>query len=203
MFSHCLFVICFMSFAVCYVLFFFNFSFSCLYSCTVSLVPYFEYSVFCVVYPNVYSCLFSICIQFYLPLPPGGYLIAVNKYHIISLTVPEFTDVAPPLITAFPPFILPIYYNWSKIYTITRFTQAHTVPLRTCNLCSRTRTYCLSVSRHNVYFSVFTYTINCYVSVNMMWCLDIKYPDHVGGLVSDVRHMLLFKIPVKFVIEIR
>ena len=42
--------------------------------------------VLCVVSPSVYSCLFSIFVQFYLPLPSGGNRIAVNKY-IISYPI--------------------------------------------------------------------------------------------------------------------
>ena len=40
------------------------------------------YFVLCIVSPLVHSCLFSICVQFYRPLPPGGNPIAVNKYII-------------------------------------------------------------------------------------------------------------------------
>jgi hypothetical protein len=43
---------------------------------------------FCVVLCNVsllvYSCFFSNCVRVYGPLPLGGSLMAVNKYHIIS-----------------------------------------------------------------------------------------------------------------------
>jgi hypothetical protein len=38
---------------------------------------------FCIVSPNAYSCLFSICVQYYLQLSPGGNPNAVNKCHII------------------------------------------------------------------------------------------------------------------------
>jgi len=40
--------------------------------------------VLCIVSPFVYSCLFPIFAQNSRPLPPGGNLIAVNKYHIVS-----------------------------------------------------------------------------------------------------------------------
>ena len=36
----------------------------------------------CIVSPLVHSCLFSICVQIYWPLPLDGNPIAVNKYHI-------------------------------------------------------------------------------------------------------------------------
>jgi hypothetical protein len=36
--------------------------------------------VLCTVSPYVHSRLFSIVVQFYRPLPPGGNSIAVNKY---------------------------------------------------------------------------------------------------------------------------
>ena len=48
--------------------------FCVLCSCTVS----------CIVFPHVYSRLFSICVLIYRPLPPGGNQTAVNKYHITS-----------------------------------------------------------------------------------------------------------------------
>jgi len=38
----------------------------------------------CIVSHHVYHYLFSICVQFYRPLPPGGHPIAVNKYHTTS-----------------------------------------------------------------------------------------------------------------------
>jgi len=51
-------------------------------------VFYFVYLCFCVVLfivsPFLYSCLFHIFLQVYLPLPPGGHPIALSKYHIIS-----------------------------------------------------------------------------------------------------------------------
>jgi hypothetical protein len=43
--------------------------------------------VFCIVSPHVYSCLFSICVQVYWPLPQGGNPTAVNKYRIISYII--------------------------------------------------------------------------------------------------------------------
>jgi hypothetical protein len=36
-----------------------------------------------IVSPFAYSCLFSIFLQVYRPLPPGGNPVAVNKYQII------------------------------------------------------------------------------------------------------------------------
>ena len=38
--------------------------------------------VLCIASPFVYSSFFPIFAQVYLPLPPGGSPIAVNKYHI-------------------------------------------------------------------------------------------------------------------------
>jgi hypothetical protein len=38
--------------------------------------------VLCIVYTHECSCLFSICIQVYGPLSPGGNPFAVNKYYI-------------------------------------------------------------------------------------------------------------------------
>jgi len=35
-----------------------------------------------IVSPPVHNYLFSICVQFYRPLPLGGNQTAVNKYHI-------------------------------------------------------------------------------------------------------------------------
>jgi hypothetical protein len=79
-----------MSFVLSYGLInflFFNYSF---YVCL--FVLYVLLSVLCVlcfciflliVSLHAYS-LFSIGVQIYLPLPPAGNLIAVNKYHIIS-----------------------------------------------------------------------------------------------------------------------
>ena len=40
--------------------------------------------VLCIVSPNVYSCLSSICVDVYWSLPPGGNPVAVNKCHIMS-----------------------------------------------------------------------------------------------------------------------
>jgi hypothetical protein len=90
--SNCPIAICFMSLALAYVLIncfvFFYYSF---YVCF--LVLYVLLSIlcalcFCIVLgiasPDVYSFLFSICVQFYRPLPPGGYPNAGNKYHIIK-----------------------------------------------------------------------------------------------------------------------
>jgi hypothetical protein len=41
--------------------------------------------VLCIVSPSVlvYSCLYSICVKFYRPLPTGGNPTADGKYHII------------------------------------------------------------------------------------------------------------------------
>jgi hypothetical protein len=36
--------------------------------------------ILCIVSPHVYSCLFSVCVQFYRPMSPGGNPIVVNKY---------------------------------------------------------------------------------------------------------------------------
>lgn len=38
--------------------------------------------VLCVVSPNLYFCFFSVCVQAYQSLPPGGNQIAISKYHI-------------------------------------------------------------------------------------------------------------------------
>jgi len=88
--SHCLIAICFMSFAVCHVLIncimFFNYSF---YVCFLVLYVLLSIScvlcfctVSCIVSPHVYRCLFSICVQYYRQLSPGGNPTAVNKYII-------------------------------------------------------------------------------------------------------------------------
>jgi hypothetical protein len=57
-----------------------------LFSCFVCFVFYFVCSVFlyclCIVSPHVYSCFFSIPVQVYGPLLPGGNPIAVDKYHV-------------------------------------------------------------------------------------------------------------------------
>ena len=41
--------------------------------------------LFCIFFLHLYSCCFSICVQVYWPLPPGGKPVAVNKYRIISI----------------------------------------------------------------------------------------------------------------------
>jgi hypothetical protein len=90
--SHCFIFICFLPFARCYVLIncfvFFNLFGLCLFSCFLCFAFYFVSHVFvhylCIISPLVYSCLFSIYVQFYRPPPPGGKPIAVNKYHTIS-----------------------------------------------------------------------------------------------------------------------
>jgi len=55
------------------------------------IVFYFVYlsfcNVLCIVSPHVWSCLFSIYVHFYRPLPPGGDPIAVNKHIIIKKTI--------------------------------------------------------------------------------------------------------------------
>ena len=84
--SHSLIAICFMSFVLCYVMINcfvrFNLFVLCSFSCFVRFTFYFVCSVFlyflCIASPR----LFSICVQFYRPLPPGGNPTAVNKYHI-------------------------------------------------------------------------------------------------------------------------
>jgi hypothetical protein len=68
----------------CYISF--NLFIVCLFSCLYVLVPIFfcilcSCIVLCIVSPHVCSCLFSICVQFYQPLPLGGNQLAVNKYH--------------------------------------------------------------------------------------------------------------------------
>ena len=78
-------VIGFKYFAVCYVLIncfiFFNYSF---YVCF--LVFYILLSILHVLFSRIVLCTvsphvqFSIVVQFYRPLPPGGNSIAVNKY---------------------------------------------------------------------------------------------------------------------------
>jgi hypothetical protein len=40
----------------------------------------------CVVSPHVHSSFFSVCVQVYGPLPPGGNPIGVNKYIIYAFT---------------------------------------------------------------------------------------------------------------------
>ena len=44
--------------------------------------------VLCIVSPHAYGCLFSICVQFYRPLPPGGDPTAVNKCRILWYNAP-------------------------------------------------------------------------------------------------------------------
>jgi hypothetical protein len=82
--SHSLIAICSMSFAFWYVLIncslFFN-CLLCLFSCFVRFASILCVLCFCIVSPHVYSCLFSICVQFSWPLPPGRNPSAVNKYH--------------------------------------------------------------------------------------------------------------------------
>jgi hypothetical protein len=68
--SHCLILIGFKSFAVCYVLIIYFIFLCVLFSCI----------VLCTVSAHVESRLFSIGVQFYRPLPPGGNSFAVNKY---------------------------------------------------------------------------------------------------------------------------
>ena len=41
-------------------------------------------NILCIVSLFVYICLFPIFAQVFRPLPPGGKLTAINKYHIIS-----------------------------------------------------------------------------------------------------------------------
>jgi len=48
--------------------------------------------VLCMVSPFVYSCLFPVFVQIYLPLPPGGNTLAVNKYHISSYILRSHTE---------------------------------------------------------------------------------------------------------------
>jgi hypothetical protein len=67
--SHCIIVICFMSFALCYVLIncfmFFNYSFYVCCLVLYDLLCVFYVLCFCIFSPHVYSCLFSICAQLY------------------------------------------------------------------------------------------------------------------------------------------
>ena len=63
------FVLCFLIVLfVCFLILHVLLSVSCFIFCIVS----------CSDSPLPYSCLFSICVQFYRPLPPGGKPIAVN-----------------------------------------------------------------------------------------------------------------------------
>jgi hypothetical protein len=43
-------------------------------------------TVVCIVSAHVHSCIFCICVQVFVPLPPSGNLISVNKYHFIYST---------------------------------------------------------------------------------------------------------------------
>ena len=88
-------VICFMSSSLYYVLIncfmFLNFSFHVCFLVLYVLLSVLSVLCFrivlCIVSTHVYSCLFSICIQFYRPLQPVGNPIVVNTYHIISYQV--------------------------------------------------------------------------------------------------------------------
>jgi hypothetical protein len=97
--SRCHIAICFVSFALCYVLIncFINFHYS-FYVCFLVLYVVLSVlyvlcfcSVLCIVSSRVYCCLFSICVQLYRPLPPGGNPIAVNKYRIVSCSTTYIT----------------------------------------------------------------------------------------------------------------
>ena len=67
--------LCFLTFlCVCF------FCFLCLFCVLYSMF----YSVLCIVSLFVYSCLFLLFAQVFRPMTPGGKLIAVNKYRIIS-----------------------------------------------------------------------------------------------------------------------
>ena len=46
--------------------------------------------VLCIVSPFVYSCLFPIFVKVYLPLPPGGNTVAVNKYQLYTQQPMQF-----------------------------------------------------------------------------------------------------------------
>ena len=64
-----------------------------LFSC-VMFVFCFVYSVFCtvlcIVSPFIYSCLFTIFVQVYRPLPPGGNPVAVKYvYHSIAYNIKQ------------------------------------------------------------------------------------------------------------------
>ena len=85
----CLTAICFMSFALCYVLInylMFNYSFHACFLVSYDLLSIMRVLCFsivlCIVSPHVYSCLFSICVQFYRPLPLAGNPVTVNAYRI-------------------------------------------------------------------------------------------------------------------------
>jgi hypothetical protein len=84
--SHCLFAICFMSFTLCcsnYLFYSFNYSFYVCFIVSYVLLSILCVLCLCIVSPHVYSCLFSICVQFYRPLPPGGNPMAVKKNHMV------------------------------------------------------------------------------------------------------------------------
>ena len=87
--SHCLILIGFKSFAVCYVLIIyfihfliigFMFVFFLFYVLLSILCVLFSCTVLCTLSAHVQSRLFSVGVQFYRPLPPGGNSFAVNKY---------------------------------------------------------------------------------------------------------------------------
>ena len=83
-------VICFMSFALCYVpincFMFLNLYIVCCFFVVYVLLSILCVLCFCIILCtvslHVYICLFSICVQFYWPLLPGGNSFPVNKYHI-------------------------------------------------------------------------------------------------------------------------
>jgi hypothetical protein len=85
----CLIVIFFVSFTLCCVLItrfmFFNIRFMVVF---LFCMFCFQFCVFCIVLcivsPLAHNCVFSICVQAYWPLPPGGNRTAVNKYNVIS-----------------------------------------------------------------------------------------------------------------------
>ena len=93
--SHLHIAICFLPFALCCVLincfvfliirFMFVFLF-CMF-CFLFYVSVFFCMVLFIVSPRVYSCLYSICVHFCRPLPPGRNLFAVYKYHNISYQI--------------------------------------------------------------------------------------------------------------------
>jgi hypothetical protein len=83
-------VICFASFALCYVLItcFTFFSYSSYICFLVLYVLLFRAPCFCIVLrivsPHLHSCLRSTCVPIDRSLPPGGNPIAVNTFHVIS-----------------------------------------------------------------------------------------------------------------------
>jgi hypothetical protein len=84
----CLIVVWFVSFAPCYVLITrFRLAIIRYMFVFLSCMFWFLFCVFCipvfVVSPHVHSWFFSIRVQIYWPLPPGGKPIAVNDYHDI------------------------------------------------------------------------------------------------------------------------